>query len=301
MEKKYLNMPRSMKSASRISLSSDGSWKLSCSSGASLKSVRARYVPEISQTVAATTATDPVMMVKPVVAQSISATASDESDTDEESSDQQSTDLQSIDEPATEEEQPIVPTKDEEPSTVPVYKTCDHLPPRVRLSQKLSFKHSYGKDVYADLRSLDDGDVAYKKPVQAKVVKLQQVRASHPGGDMGIPKPKTFRCGAAANAKNLNDDKFLKRVASPDTKNNERLVTARRKPVVAQKTFKNKNSQIKNVYMSQANKVSTKPAPFQRRSSSYINRQAMQRETDRINYKIMRKLINVKAAVSTFR
>lgn len=118
---------------------------------------------------------------------------------------------------------------------------------------------------------------------------------------MGILKPKTFRCGAAANAKNLNDDKFLKRVASPDTKNNERLVTARRKPVVAQKTFKNKNSQIKNVYMSQANKVSTKPAPFQRRSSSYINRQAMQRETDRINYKIMRKLINVKAAVSTFR
>jgi len=84
-------------------------------------------------------------------------------------------------------------------------------------------------------------------------------------------------------------------------KENRGLAANRCKPIMAKKLMRNNDKQIINIYMNQSNKVSTKPAPFNRRSSSYINRQATQRETDRNNYMMVKKLISSKAEVSTFR
>lgn len=62
---------------------------------------------------------------------------------------------------------------------------------------------------------------------------------------------------------------------------------------------KTKKKQIINVYTNNTNKVK-KLAPFARKSSSFINRQAREREVDRTNFILMKKLLSVKPSVSTF-
>lgn len=62
---------------------------------------------------------------------------------------------------------------------------------------------------------------------------------------------------------------------------------------------KTKKKQIINVYTNNTNKVK-KLAPFARKSSSFINRQAREREVDRTNFILMKKLLRVKPSVSTF-
>jgi len=61
-----------------------------------------------------------------------------------------------------------------------------------------------------------------------------------------------------------------------------------------------KKKQIINLYTDSMNKVKNS-APSVRKSSSFINRQAKQREIDRTNYILLQKLLRVKASVKTFR
>ncbi|XP_050061972.1 uncharacterized protein LOC126551800 [Aphis gossypii] len=62
---------------------------------------------------------------------------------------------------------------------------------------------------------------------------------------------------------------------------------------------KSKKKQIINIYTNNTNKVK-KPAPLARKSSSFINRQAREKEVDRTNFILMKKLLHVKPSISTF-
>ncbi|CAI6373523.1 unnamed protein product [Macrosiphum euphorbiae] len=298
-----------------VVMSSDGSWTFNSDSDTSLPTSRAVDVAEICPSVAekicpAVKTTDTIAKVvnpqpdsKPINAHVISPTVTDEQTIDEQSTDKQATDEQSTDEQA---------------PTVAVCMTSDHQ--QVRSSCTLSsFDDLYGidgKDVCAKPRSLDISGVAYKRhvalrvdaAVQVDAVNLQQGRASSPGGDAGnLQTPMAFRSSITAETRDMGFQRGDMNWRIPGTsidsidRDNRRLAAVRCKPKIAKKLMINKDKHIIKVYMNQSNKVSTKPAPFLRRSSSYINRQVTQRETDRNNYMMVKKLISSKAEVSTFR
>ncbi|CAH1710030.1 unnamed protein product [Aphis gossypii] len=73
----------------------------------------------------------------------------------------------------------------------------------------------------------------------------------------------------------------------------QRLKKLTRKSRILQK------KEIKHLYTERTYKVK-KLAPFVRKSSSFINRQVKERETDRINFILCQKLLRVKACVSTY-
>ncbi|XP_003244839.2 uncharacterized protein LOC100570754 [Acyrthosiphon pisum] len=331
----FFNLMRTSDEPSAVVMSSDGSWTFNSDSDTSLPTSRAVDVAEICPSVAekiCTTAktTDTITKVvnphperKQINAHVISPTVTDEEvtnelstdkqATDEQSTDKQSTDEQSIDEQSTDEQ-----ATDEQAPTVAVCPTSDHQ--QVRSSRTLlsfdDFYDIHSKNVCTKPQSLDISGVAYKRhmavrvdaAVQVDIVNLQQGRASSPGGDAGNQQtPMEFQSGITVETRNMGFQRGDMKWRIPGTSigsidiENRRLTAVRCKPKVAKKLMINKDKHIIGVYMNQSNKVSTKPAPFLRRSSSYINRQMTQRETDRNNYMMVKKLISSKAEVSTFR
>ncbi|KAL4083488.1 hypothetical protein QTP88_028804 [Uroleucon formosanum] len=301
----FFNLMRTPETPSAVVMSSDGSWTFNSDSDTSLPTSRAVDVAEICPLVAekicpAVKMTDMITKVvnphqdrKPINGNVISPTFAEEQATDEQSTDEQS-------------------------PTLAVCQTSDHQ--QVSLSRtSLSFDDLYGidsKDVCVKPQLSDSSGIAYKRQVvvrmdpavQVDVVNLQQIRASNPCGDArNLQTHMGIRSGITAKARNMSfQSGDMKRrirgasIGSIDTENRE-LAANRCKPIVAKKLMINKDKRIIKVYMNQSNKVSTKPAPFLQRSSSYINRQATQRETDRNNYMMVKKLISSKAEVSTFR
>lgn len=98
-------------------------------------------------------------------------------------------------------------------------------------------------------------------------------------------------------------NKHYAAIAGGDVKynGNATLFRGDRSKQTAKVSLRTKNKQIIDVYSNNANKVSNTSVPFARKSSSLINRQSQQRETDRKNFILMKKLLHVKASVSTFR
>ncbi|XP_060856728.1 uncharacterized protein LOC132934445 [Metopolophium dirhodum] len=332
----FFNLMRTPEGPSAKVMSSDGSWSFNSDSDTSLPTSRAVDVVEICPSVVKkictavkttdtiTKAVNPHLDRKPINAHVILATvtdgqATDEQSTDEQSTDEQAVDEQSIDEQSTDEQSTDEHSTDEQAHTVAVCLTSDHLQHVHSSRTLLSYDDLYGidgKDVCAKAQSLDSSGVVHKPhvsvrvdaAVQVDVVNLQQVRDSSPGGDAGhLQTPMVFRSGIMAETRNMGFQRGDMKWRIPGTSigsvdiENRRLAASRCKPKLAKKLMINKDKHIIKVYMNQSNKVSTKPAPFLRRSSSYINRQATQRETDRNNYMMVKKLISSKAEVSTFR
>eukprot|EP00102_Acyrthosiphon_pisum_P007208 XP_003241742.1 PREDICTED: uncharacterized protein LOC100573069 [Acyrthosiphon pisum] len=322
----FFSLMKTPNSPSAIVLSSDSSWTFNSDSDTSLPTSRPVDVAEIRPSVAvkicpAVKTTDTIAKVvnlhpdcKPINAHVISPTVTEEQSTDPQSTDEQATDEQATDEQATDTHaitEELTPTV----AVSPIYddqQVCSS-------GTLLSFDDLYGidgEDICAKPQSSDSSGVAYKRHVTVRVdvavqvdfVNLQQGRASSSGGDAGhLQTSMGFRSGIAAEARDIDfqsgDMKWripVASIGSIDT-DNRRLTADRCKPKVAKNLMINNDKQIIKVYMNQSNKVSSKPAPFMRRSSSFINRQATQRETDRINYIMVKKLISAKAEVSTFR
>jgi len=84
-----------------------------------------------------------------------------------------------------------------------------------------------------------------------------------------------------------------------DTNYNSYKVERQRLKKLTRKSRIFQKKEIKHLYTERTYKVK-KPAPFVRKSSSYINRQAKENETDRINFILCQKLLHVKACVSTY-
>lgn len=290
----HFNLSRTPNYCGGVTLSSDGSWKFSSGSDTPPPKIYLANT-DTPPTKIRSANTDIVVtrridtIDKPIdYAHAISPTVNGRAeDTDGEDTDGEDTDTT---EPWTKRAWPssdrlLSPSRSLAPSLAAQYSDDD-----VTSVELLSSIGGDGDEVYRRQAAVKvDVGVQVDVAVQVNVVK-QQVRAA---------MVKKFQSG---------DGNFLRKGVGKYQSGNGyhgtslATVTAgtnnRYKPA---KVAGNKTRQIINAYTSNAYKVSMKPATFQYSSSSYINRQANQREIDRKNNIMVNKLLNVKATVLTFR